>query len=172
MWGLTATSVYFISILTAYIHAHFANSGNQNPDASFKLWKCVSFLFQTALLWEVVITIVFWTLLWPYYPKDQNAFRLFLQQSKYHLLPLVYLTVDFTFNRIYFEWSHLWVQLTIFWIYGAVNIYVTLAYYPVYPIETWNAVGSVIAAIAINLFILLMFVGLFYLSEWKFAKLC
>ena len=103
-WGLAITAIYFTIVLVAYIEYYVTMNKPkklENAYSPFKLWKWVSFLFQAAILWEIIITLVFWTILWPGY--SNHSFHYLIIEMMYHLFPVVYLIIDFCMNRVYFE---------------------------------------------------------------------
>ena len=105
-WGQTLTEIYFCMVMLAYA-VERCDRGKQDVDhhATCKMWKVVTYLFQTALMWEVIITIVFWAILWPTETHITHGWCYdFRHTALVHLLPLIYLLVDFVLNRIYFEW--------------------------------------------------------------------
>ena len=67
IWGLNVTELYFTLSLLAYIVRKCKGppkEADKDPFSPWRLWKWVTFIFQTILLWELVITVVFWTILW------------------------------------------------------------------------------------------------------------
>jgi hypothetical protein len=73
----------------------------ENPYSPFQLWKWVTFLFQAAILWEIIIALVYWSILWP--GESNHSLQALIDEMMYHLFPVVYLIIDFFMNRIYFE---------------------------------------------------------------------
>ena len=100
MWGLTLTAFYFALVMVAYTIVCF----KQSP----LIEQFVSLVFQTALLWEIVITAVFWTLLWPAVAENGQVWDEFVFQSVFHLLPIACLGLEFSFNSLCFEWRFIW----------------------------------------------------------------
>lgn len=64
IWGFTLTTVYFLLVMASYL-TRSCKPVSSDPSSPFHIWKWVSFLFQTLLSWEIVITVVFWVLVWP-----------------------------------------------------------------------------------------------------------
>jgi hypothetical protein len=125
-WGVTMTELYFTTILLSYAVQRCGKEQDRTPYAPCKMWKFVTYLFQTAITWEVIITIVYWALLWPTETHANHGIWYdFKRTCLVHLLPLIYLTVDFILNRIYFEWEQRWIQIIIMVIYGVLNIIVS-----------------------------------------------
>ena len=70
IWGLNVTELYFTLSLLAYaVRKWKGPSKETDPYSPWHLWKWVTFIYQTILLWEIVITLVFWTILWPWVVK-------------------------------------------------------------------------------------------------------
>ena len=83
------------------------SDGYEPKDSSspFHLWKWCSALFQTAMLWELVIFTIYWTLL---YKDDKASGRLdtpwrMFSDCMDHLFPLTCLIFEWCLNRIYFD---------------------------------------------------------------------
>ena len=73
VWGVWITWITFSSFAIAYL-VQFTKTRNAeeiinqealDSSSPLWLWKWCSFIYMTALLWEVIITLIFWTLLWP-----------------------------------------------------------------------------------------------------------
>jgi hypothetical protein len=111
VWGVTITELYFCLVMGSYVINSIRGGGKErDPHSPIRMWKFVSVFFQMALLWEVIITCVYWTILWPFETHPEGTkFTAFWHTSLVHLLPVIYLIVEYIFNRIYFEWHQLWV---------------------------------------------------------------
>ena len=74
------------------------------------MWKTVTFIFQTVLLWEVIISVVFWIFIWPgMHPPSEEWWVKFLGTGIcLHLIPILLLLIEYGMNRIYFEWQQIW----------------------------------------------------------------
>mmetsp|Transcript_18400 Transcript_18400/g.31464 ORF Transcript_18400/g.31464 Transcript_18400/m.31464 type:complete len:101 (+) Transcript_18400:315-617(+) len=78
MWGIWMTFITLSTGLyiqfkypTEYsISSQYEASKRHNP---FQAWKFHIFVYELALVSEIIITIFFWTLLWPY-AKDATAY--------------------------------------------------------------------------------------------------
>jgi hypothetical protein len=68
-----------------------------------------------ALVYEVLITVVYWCLL--HDSNDSDAVKVSM-----HIVPLVLLAIDFAVSRIVIEKWHVWPNLVVLIIYGLVNI--------------------------------------------------
>jgi len=110
-WGFTMTEFYFIIVVLAYAVDRFGSKAqDSNHFGNCKMWKWVTYLFQTAITWEVIITIVYWGLLWPTETHVAHGWLYdFKRTILVHLLPLIFLSIDFALNRIYFEWHQVWI---------------------------------------------------------------
>lgn len=103
-WGLAITAIYFTIVIVAYIEFFLTMKQPKkltDPYSPFRLWKWVTFLFQAALLWEIIITLVYWSILWP--GESDHSLQSLIDEMMFHLFPCVYLIIDFCMNRIYFE---------------------------------------------------------------------
>lgn len=87
-------------------------------------------------------------------------------------MPLLLMTIDFCFNRVYYELHSLWINLVYVFVYGMINLaYTKITGTSVYPVITWdNAYADLLAPVMIPFFMLL-WLALFYISKWKFKKL-
>jgi len=160
-----------VGYLVAYIQRQRGMEKEKDPYSPFRLWKWVTVLFQTALLWETVITIVFWLLLWGFGAHAGTFFHDFCDTSIVHLLPIIYLLIDYSLNRIYFEWNQVWIQMACFLAYGALNITVTkVSGHPVYGPMPWDSFGSWCIGLALLPFAFGVYTGFYFLTRWKFAK--
>lgn len=64
------------------------------------MWKFVSFLFHFAVVYEVIITIIYWSILYRFEKVSSPLEHLFVMTSLVHMLPMTYLIIDFSLNRI------------------------------------------------------------------------
>ena len=109
-------------------------------------------MFQTAILWELVIFTIYWSLL---YPDDKASGRLDTPWAMFsdcldHMFPLAFLITEWCLNRIYFEKNQVWANIGVILFYGLVNLTVTkVRGYPVYPPLSFDSVVSWILAFAI-----------------------
>lgn len=89
-----------------------------------------------------------------------------------HSLPFVLLLIDFLFNRITYELNGLWINLIILFIYGMYNLaYTKIEGHSVYPVVTWDSIVADCIAFAVLPLFMLFWLGLYYMSRYKFKKL-
>jgi hypothetical protein len=171
-WGMTITTLYYVLLMVAYILKRFETPNQQkNPYSPFRMWKWVTFIYQCALCWETIITIVYWSVLWPT-EVHINKWHEIKKNFLGHLFPLIYLYIDYALNRYYFEWHQIWLVMGTFVAYGTVNISVTKASgKPVYGPLSWDSVFSWCLGLGLLPFAVGVSIGYFYLSQWKFKKL-
>mmetsp|Transcript_11730 Transcript_11730/g.15932 ORF Transcript_11730/g.15932 Transcript_11730/m.15932 type:complete len:86 (+) Transcript_11730:445-702(+) len=83
---------------------------------------------MAALLWECLISSVYWSILYSY-DKERVAGSPSKKFWNYaaHLFPIVFLTIEWLLNRIFFEMNQIWGNLAIILIYGLLNIAVTFS---------------------------------------------
>jgi hypothetical protein len=119
----------------------------------FHLWKVCSYISSIALVYEVLITLVFWCLL---YEKDDID----MTKALMHIVPIVLLAIDFCVNRITIEKRHLWPNLGILVVYGIINIIHTLVSgKPVYKMMPWDSFGAwIIGLVMLPFFSLLWWI--------------
>ncbi len=124
-------------------------------------WKWTTILFELALSSEVVVFLIFWTIMFPILEvhKQQIYFGLVAD----HLVPFVLLMIEFIMNRIRFSIRHLVIAAKILVIYGVVNMIYTLSKgEPIYSGIDWKSFDSFVAIIVIFLASLSLFVLIFY----------
>ena len=99
------------------------------------LWKWCNFLFMTSFCWNVLITTIFWSLLYPSIKGSADYMDFFD-----HILPLILTLIDFLMNRIFWEHKQVLPNMAIVAFYGIINIIVTKATgEPLYPpYITWS----------------------------------
>ena len=109
-------------------------------------------MFQSALLWELIIFTIYWSLL---YPDDKASGRLDTPWAMFsdcldHMFPLAFLITEWCLNRIYFEKNQVWANLAVVLIYGLINLTVTkVSGSPVYPPLSFDSAVSWILAFVI-----------------------
>jgi hypothetical protein len=169
-WGFALTEAYFVAVMAAY--ARNAYRKHKGLEAPSRMWKVVSSLFHFAVTFEVVITLIYWTLLWPYEKVNSPLPHIFYSTCLVHFLPLTYLSIDFCFNSIHIEWNFVWPLIVTVFLYGQVNIIVTASTKtPVYPGLDWNCWLSWTVGLACLPFGFAAFWCLHRLSDWKYRKL-
>lgn len=69
----------------------------------FQVWRAAIVVFEVAISFEFIITIVFWTLLWKPRPLDIGLVFNILN----HSVPLISLLIEFYIQRWRFRYTHL-----------------------------------------------------------------
>ena len=103
LWGVCISETYFSILMIAYIVDYFSKHEERkykNPYSPFRMWKWVTFLFQTAFLWEIAITTIYWGMLWWY---ETHSVKTFFNECKDHLMPFLILLTDYIINRVTYE---------------------------------------------------------------------
>jgi hypothetical protein len=138
----------------------------KDSDSFWCSWKLYSTIFMMALLWESVIASVYWSILWPDDKKAHHGVWFFWNAGD-HAAPIILLTIDFIFNRVYWELNQIYANMLIFLIYGFVNLGVTYGTgTPVYPPISWDSVGSWCLGLA-----MIPLCALYYLMWYSLTKL-
>lgn len=139
-WGLHLT---FFSLVLNYRAAQdqMENPGQVTGFALLR-WRLAVIVFKVAISMEVVLTGLFWALLW-HTPKEYTFFHYFNITT--HSFPLAFLVLDFFLQKWVFRYNHVWIVLSVALIYAIFNYSWVVAYgKPIYPILTWKDYGSVV----------------------------
>ena len=138
---------------------------NSNFYSPWRLWKWCIFFYETSLTFEIIITLFFWSVLFPLI-KIQNI-PLYLD----HITPIVMLGIDYCMNRIPFNLRHLPISMGIMLIYGVVNMtYVLTTGKPIYPPLNYKDVMSFVYMILLAALEGAGYFGFYYLTLWKLKK--
>lgn len=140
-----------------------------NSKSPWHMWKFCSHWSQMTFLFEIVITIGFWSFVYdaPNEPTLARTVCLYMD----HSVPFVLLCIDFFVNRIYYELHSMWINLVFLLVYGGVNFgYTEITGSAVYPVITWDSAVAVLIAFSVVPVFMLLWLGLFYLSAYKFRK--
>jgi len=107
------------------------------------LFKWATIWFQSALIFNCVITVIYWGVLWPMVTiKDLEYMEEFQQYGPdfkpwglfNHGFPVTILIIDWWFNSIIFDWRHFWVPLVLGILYFIINSIVSIKQgEPIYP---------------------------------------
>lgn len=163
IWSLTLTSISFGLMLSNT----FANSNNETQSSKF-LWKISLLVFTIILTAEVIVTVVFWALL---YSKENDPGHIFdnvdrFNLRSFHILPLLYLVIDFLTNNWILVYSHSIFIVAYILIYGIFNFaWVMISGNYIYPILTWKDVLTYLYAFGIVIAVLLIHIFMTWLSR-------
>ncbi|CAI2379830.1 unnamed protein product [Moneuplotes crassus] len=134
----------------AYISLHLnsmATQDQQNHPGKVKgflkwRWRLAVIIFQVALNLEILLTILFWGLLWK--TPEEYTYGHFIAILA-HSLPAGFLLIDFLLQKWVFRFNHIWFIFLTALIYGIVNfMFVKYTGVYVYPILKWNDIVSII----------------------------
>lgn len=134
------------------------------------MWKWCSHWSQMTYLFEIVITIGFWSFVYDAPKEPTKAREVCLYMD--HSVPFVLLTIDFILNRVYYELHSLWINLKFLLWYGLLNfLYTKITGHAVYPVVTWDSPVAYLVAMAMIPNFMLIWLAGYYISACKFRKL-
>ncbi len=129
----------------------------QNIYSPWLLWKWSIFFYCASFTYEIIITLFFWSVLFPEIAHP-DVFT-FMD----HIAPIVILLIDYSMNRIPFSVRHLPVAMGLLLIYGLVNMTWTLETgHPVYPPINFKSAMTAVWVILLAL----LEIGGFFLMSW------
>jgi len=139
-WGLHMT---FISIS---LNSQAATDQIQNPGKvtglKFFRWRFAVLLFQVTITTEIVLSTIFWALLWN--PPAEKRFIDYFNITT-HLGPAIFLILDFLMQKWIFKYNHIVVIFGVLISYTVFNFsYVKYYGHVIYPILTWEDMSSFI----------------------------
>ena len=140
----------------------------------FRAWKFYALLFEIAMCYEILISIFFWTMLYPGLIKD-NAFSdspwHFRQVCSDHCIPLILLTIDYMFNLVPFCYRHCSVGATIAMGYLVFNlVYTKVTGEPIYPPLGWKSVMDWLMPVFLFIGMVVIFLILKFLTDLKMHR--
>lgn len=173
IWGMWLTTTYFIYAFVSLLRYRKKEDQLKDSDSIWHTWKWLSSLFMTAVMWQSVISIVYWSVL---YEDDKervgNTFMGNYWNFCDHLFPIIFLIIDWFLNRIYFEKNQIYANMLIFFLYGMINLTVTYARgKPVYPPMSWDSFGSVCFALVMFPLAIGFYFAFYFLTKFKFRKM-
>ena len=161
MYGVYFTTITFICL---FVYSVLSERLDQNVKRILsKIWLI---LFTISLTWEVIITIVFWTVLTTRIKMFDNLF--YFWDDQYHIFPLLSLMIEFLTNKWKFEYIHL-IHIAVWslW-YGIINLlYVLITGRVIYPFLTWKDWRSYIAVFAISITLVILHLSFTWISHCK-----
>jgi len=117
---------------------------DKNKYSILQLYKWTTILYQMALVYELIIVPLFWTIVFPgmvneldvdenleydLNHKGENTHSiefLIIEGVLDHTIPLIVLLIEFTINCIPFVWRHFMITVTIAIVYMVINVVWTL----------------------------------------------
>ena len=108
---------------------HFYNKESVRKYHFCNLWKWYTYFYQITFITNIIITIIFWTLLWKLM-YNKGPFTTPLKNASLvcdHAVPMFCLTVDYILiNSMTFAGRHFLIQLPLLLFYAVCNIRVSL----------------------------------------------
>ena len=146
-------------LFTLLVSAHIKDSPETDSSSLMLMWKWCTAICQMAWLWNFAITLIFWTMLFPFSTGKSGVFT-----YVDHILPFVLTTIDWSLTNMLYSSSAMLLNIGVVLVYGAVNIIVTyVTGKPVYPpFITWDSLLSWVIGLAL----IPLFIGIFYLELW------
>ena len=87
-------------------------------------------------------------------------------------MPLTCLITDFLLNRIYVEYNQVYANMTVFLLYGLVNLTVTkVSGTPVYDPISWDSVGAWFVGLAMLPLAFGYWLAIYFLTKCKFRRM-
>ena len=132
LWGMYATIFTFILLI---IHTMRKEEALERSHTFLSnLWVI---MFTLSLVWEIIITIVFWSLLYhEFHPF--SSFGAFWNHG-FHILPVLFLLIDYFTNEWRLQHKHIWISLSASFVYAVFNAaLVLISGRVIYPILTWK----------------------------------
>ena len=167
-WSFFCWGAWLVCI--NYSQYSFGVKGQAPPNDSSKpsqLWKVSSALFTVAIVNQIMVTALYWVLLYPTIDHQLQEYEILK-----HSVPLICLLIDFVLNNIVIEWSSLLPTLAFITMYLCVMIGYSLPegqyVYPILKYDSqasWNLTAIIIVAV------ILVFVIMMVLNTIKFGLL-
>lgn len=173
-WGIFLTTITYTLFTAFYLRQFFAKASHEEHNRNFYspwlLWKWCVFFYETSLTFEILITMFFWSVLFPIIVKSGKTPGIFTYID--HIAPLVILTLDYAMNRIPFNMRHLPLSVFILFTYGIVNLTKTLVTgKPVYPPLNFKDFMSIVWSTVLLMLEILAYVFLYHLTRCKNARI-
>jgi hypothetical protein len=119
-----------------------------------------------SLSFEILITLFFWSVLFPLMKK--SSLYVYLD----HIAPFALLSIDYTMNRMPVNLHHIGPTFVILVMYGFVNMIYTLTTgHPVYPVMTFKDFWTLLFLFIAAIIDLGGYYGLYLLTRWKISKI-
>ncbi len=165
-WGLFLTALEFVFLVAASCARVETKSGQ-------RVCRLAYVFFEIAWTAEVVITIVFWSILVVVdFEKAQDYdLEVLIFMCESHLMPITLLSIDFYHNQMRFSKSHAILVAIPPTLYTGVSIFFSLVYdIHAYPILTWKDYKSIIFGLLIAALFAGGFMSGYFLGETKYKR--
>ena len=178
-WAVWST---FLTFAIGVYLSFFVNQSElkeQNKRSFCSAWKWWVYLYQQSLVWSILATLAFWSLIWPAMLASKGKTGERLKNDVYwkiemildHSTPLFCLLLDYSVNAIPMARRHVVPILATSTVYLLVNlIYVKASGRWVYKFLSWESFLTVLIALAIGLVMGLMHYCLFRINIYKLTK--
>jgi hypothetical protein len=168
-WGIWMTTALF----TVLVIAHIKNSDSTPSNSTWVMWKWCTALHQMTWVWNGIITVFFWSVLFPFddgiYSSKLHHWATFMD----HICPFTFITVDWALASMRYEKTTILINLGVACVYGLVNILFTKitgnAVYP--PVLTWDSLLSWVIGFALIPLFALAFYLQYWATNWKISKM-
>ena len=142
-------------------------SGSTIVTGNGYIWKTGILCYEAASAYEIIITLIYWTLLAPDFDGVQIDWNTF-DSIFIHCLPLATLVIANVVLFVRFEYRHAGMVVGFGVLYAILNLVVTMAYgKPIYDILTWTDLFSVAMIGSLVVIVPLMHLGLTWVNNWK-----
>lgn len=161
-WGMFFSCLFFvIGMRLAYKKEEEINDSNKYN--FFAAWKWYIIMFEMTMTMNIVITVVFWSVITQY--KDVfNRPAAFLAYTSYtHSLPLVTFLFEYSLHTVPVIKRHIIIIFTIGVLYALINLtHTKISGNPIYPPLSWDTVASVMFGIGVVVFSVVSFSLLYF----------
>lgn len=158
------------ALFVLLVVAHFYDSPQTASTSWGVMWKWCVLVHQMSWMWETVITIIYWGLLF-----DNDLVTLFdwWDDLSIHAFPLLCITLDWAMNGMQYEFKTIWIDVGSILLYGIVNFVATKTTgEPIYEeVISWESWISLVIVLGLTVVFAGIFIGEYYLTRWKIRKL-
>lgn len=166
-WGIYLCLINFnihaIHLFKMDFNPEYRNRDTRNDKGMWHLWKWSIILTEATLIFESLIVVFFWVLLFPLIdPSTRTPFKIAFDYID-HITPGALILIDMIMNRAPMNNRHLVVLLPLQFAYGLVNIAGSIGLgKPIYPPLDYKKLMGYVSVV----FILVVLTGWFTLYTW------
>ena len=137
------------------------------------MWKWCTAIHQMTWIWDAIISLLFWTILYPFEDGIYHSNLAHWCEFMDHICPLTLTTIDWILGSMRYEKTTIWINIAAALIYGVVNIVFTkVTGEPVYPpFIVWDSFGTWMIGLSIIPLWILFFYLEYWATNWKLSKL-
>ena len=159
-WGVILTLITMVLALRVPFRED-SNAQQQSSNSSKSgRWKSYLIFFQMSLVFEVVITVVYWAFMSR--PKHNFGTKICI-----HIVPIISLTIEFCLMATPFSMRHLLPTFIVGILYLIINFTFSKLSQPVYKILTWDDYHTVLRLGVGIMLIVVIHIILTFLSKRK-----